>query len=37
MPLIGAAGYVTLVLPSGPASAMLSFDQKLPLRRAIVS
>lgn len=36
-PVIAAAGYATLVLPSSsPANAMLSFDQKLVLWRAIV-
>jgi hypoxanthine-DNA glycosylase len=35
-PVIGAAGYDTLVLPSSsPANAMLSFEQKLVLWRAI--
>lgn len=37
-PVIGAAGYVTLVLPSSsPANAMLSLDQKLQMWREIVS
>ncbi|RFU46180.1 DNA-deoxyinosine glycosylase [Paraburkholderia sp. DHOC27] len=37
-PVIGAAGYVTLVLPSSsPANAMLSFDQKLRLWRDILT
>jgi hypoxanthine-DNA glycosylase len=36
-PVIGAAGYDTLVLPSSsPANAMLSFEQKLVLWRAVV-
>ncbi|MBB5426263.1 hypoxanthine-DNA glycosylase [Paraburkholderia atlantica] len=36
-PVIGAAGYRTLVLPSSsPAHATLSFDQKLAIWRAIV-
>lgn len=36
-PVIGAAGYETLVLPSSsPANAMLSFEQKLGLWRAII-
>jgi hypoxanthine-DNA glycosylase len=37
-PVIGAAGYATLVLPSSsPANAMLSFDQKLRLWRDILT
>ncbi|AXF07351.1 DNA-deoxyinosine glycosylase [Paraburkholderia graminis] len=37
-PVIGAAGYTTLVLPSSsPANAMLSFDQKLRLWRDILT
>ncbi|CAE6850389.1 DNA-deoxyinosine glycosylase [Paraburkholderia domus] len=37
-PVIGEAGYVTLVLPSSsPANAMLSFDQKLRLWRDILT
>jgi hypoxanthine-DNA glycosylase len=37
-PVIGAAGYDTLVLPSSsPANAMLSFDQKLRLWRDILT
>ncbi len=36
-PVIGAAGYDTLVLPSSsPANAMLSFEQKLVLWRGII-
>lgn len=36
-PVIGAAGYETLVLPSSsPANAMLSFEQKLVLWRGIL-
>ncbi|MEC5407014.1 DNA-deoxyinosine glycosylase [Paraburkholderia sp. MPAMCS5] len=37
-PVIGAAGYATLVLPSSsPANAMLSFDQKLRMWRDILT
>lgn len=37
-PVIGEAGYATLVLPSSsPANAMLSFDQKLRLWRDILT
>ncbi|MDR6411364.1 UNVERIFIED_ORG: hypoxanthine-DNA glycosylase [Burkholderia sp. 1595] len=37
-PVIGAAGYATVVLPSSsPANAMLSFDQKLRLWRDILT
>ncbi|HEY1997501.1 DNA-deoxyinosine glycosylase [Paraburkholderia sp.] len=37
-PVISAAGYATLVLPSSsPANAMLSFDQKLRLWRDILT
>jgi hypoxanthine-DNA glycosylase len=37
-PVIAAAGYTTLVLPSSsPANAMLSFDQKLRLWRDILT
>jgi hypoxanthine-DNA glycosylase len=37
-PVIGPAGYATLVLPSSsPANAMLSFDQKLRLWRDILT
>lgn len=37
-PVIGSAGYTTLVLPSSsPANAMLSFDQKLRLWRDILT
>ncbi|MDE1182832.1 DNA-deoxyinosine glycosylase [Paraburkholderia sp.] len=37
-PVIGEAGYTTLVLPSSsPANAMLSFDQKLRLWRDILT
>jgi len=37
-PVIGEAGYQTLVLPSSsPANAMLSFDQKLRLWRDILT
>jgi hypoxanthine-DNA glycosylase len=37
-PVISAAGYTTLVLPSSsPANAMLSFDQKLRLWRDILT
>ncbi|MDR6493497.1 DNA-deoxyinosine glycosylase [Paraburkholderia sp. 22099] len=37
-PVIGAAGYATVMLPSSsPANAMLSFDQKLRLWRDILT
>jgi hypoxanthine-DNA glycosylase len=37
-PVIGAAGYATLVLPSSsPANAILSFDQKLRIWRDILT
>ena len=36
-PVIGAAGYDTLILPSSsPANAMLSFEQKLVVWRAVI-